>query len=895
MKPTVRGIRFFLGVLLLVPGAASGGEIDAHLASTYFLARQAGFEPEEAKRIAIADWSLDLNSTTTAIDTRFLDAPTDTASWSPEVGDPPAWRMRGQTFHSLERSPEEVVKQLGVLRDGIAQRSGDEKLVAIGQYLHALQDAYFHQTADGGPYAPELGHALHPSTDKIALHYDAALHAGEQSLGALRAFAAGETPPVPDAKEIYFRDATGLQLSRDHLRKLEQEDAQTGLVRMTAAIVDSYKTEMVAVDQGVKAADWTVIGDLDYGRMNEKLNGVWSRLHPGDELDPPDEIQWDSPDKINYDTHPELLLVQAPEDPLVTAAKEMADSTAVAASAAASAAVEDVPVGGISFSRAAALGLPIPLDLDAVRIEKGHVVLSGSASGTLDAAELLTTMRLACGRSDPYFSLDPVDGEAWMRDSQAALAEAVRAIDPTSFSTGDAPDEGTLQDAFESDGYRLEGPVLKTFLVRDRDPDLWDRLHAEYPDLDPKLVFHPRWLGETKVGEVLYRADVLLKELSLGVPVLDPSGSVPARIVSGYHDAITDQAARFLLAELHGDEIVAAQPARLWFELPHDQPPATGTAGAGGMVIKEDEANLPAELRDPVTDRARERIESGGALGSSTGSASNGSIAKDGSVMDLSGVWPRVYVRSFDPAAGVDVPGSDPSLDALAARVNSDLPSYAQAYPELRHLVRVLRAYVVSVKTVEADRSICSTLDGLPLMDTERAASALPETNDAVMAMSVAVAKIYVPSEGGWQELTAQGVSVNASGGVALGARDMLAEATDVATSVTSSVAAGSASWSSEPGIYSDGGRSFTTLDLDLAPVARQAREVRTHVVTAADVDAVLAGRALPHAGHRWRIVLGHALASPWVAVFAALAVAAAGWVGLGGLVLLLTRPRRSA
>jgi hypothetical protein len=47
------------------------------------------------------------------------------------------------------------------------------------------------------------------------------------------------------------------------------------------------------------------------------------------------------------------------------------------------------------------------------------------------------------------------------------------------------------------------------------------------------LVFHPEWLRETRFGEILYKADVLLKELSSGVSVLTP-GPLRAKSIKGY-------------------------------------------------------------------------------------------------------------------------------------------------------------------------------------------------------------------------------------------------------------------------------------------------------------------------------------------------------------------------
>jgi hypothetical protein len=67
--------------------------------------------------------------------------------------------------------------------------------------------------------------------------------------------------------------------------------------------------------------------------------------------------------------------------------------------------------GGISLSKAAAARTPLNLDLDGAYYKDGEVVLSGryDPEHRLDAALLLTAIRLACESDDPYFSLDPLE------------------------------------------------------------------------------------------------------------------------------------------------------------------------------------------------------------------------------------------------------------------------------------------------------------------------------------------------------------------------------------------------------------------------------------------------------------------------------------------------------
>src|SRR5262249_41657149 len=113
--------------------------------------------------------------------------------------------------------------------------------------------------------------------------------------------------------------------------------------------------------------------------------------------------------------HPELLM-----DPIRTPLKVESNGWVKTAS---------VPSpGGISLSGAAAVGLPIEIDVDAIRYDEAShsIVLSGKGTGEpeiFDAAIFLTSLRLACQGRDPYFSLDPADVAAYSRESALALKE----------------------------------------------------------------------------------------------------------------------------------------------------------------------------------------------------------------------------------------------------------------------------------------------------------------------------------------------------------------------------------------------------------------------------------------------------------------------------------------
>ncbi len=817
---------FLLVVLaLLVPSTAFAGEIDAHLAATYYLARKAGFRPAEAREIAIGDWSMDLNSTTTAYDDRVA---------LPDVDAPPVYRMRGKTFHSLCGTPEAVVAQLGVLRDGIANREGRKRLIAIGQYLHALQDSFFHQTEDGKPFNPEVGHALVPGTDKIALHYDAALHANEFTLEALKALHEDGTPVVPSASEIYFRDRSGLQFSPGHFAKLQKDDAANDLVTMTRVIADSYEIRHKIIRRKMRG-EWEEteveeVGELDYLAMNKKLSELWVNRNNGGSLAPPGEIGWDSPEKILYDTHPDWLILEAPEDPAVTSAK-----------AAGRAIADDTIVGGISFTRAAALSLPIDLDIDSAHVEKGVVVLSGlrGNASRFDAALFLTALRLACIRDDPSFSLDPVDGGAFMNESVDIIhSVATRFVprilaseEPAAAATDGDPATGLTE---------VTGPDLQTFDLREKDPALAKELIDDHPEMRAKLVFHPDWLRRTRLGETMYRGDLLLKELTLGIAVLDREGGVPAHDVRGYHPALESMATDALLALLQGsasDRELAAY--RFWFEISHDPSAPSVPSPQSLLPDKSLEGNVSAELRDAMAGRTQMYIDSTVLDAHLAVDSVAPRIPRAGGSLDLTDVRPQIFVRRHDAARGEDLAGSERHLDRLATTVNGNLGSYEAKYPDVGALEASLRAYVAALRIAQVDPEACDGLDDLPLLPAEQVATALPETIVPVLAVTIAKIRAASASDSGEVHVAAGMLN----GGVSLGARRSLVKAYDPSGSdLTSIVTREAAAWKTQPAAWSSEGREFFALRDDLGAIGSERREIARYRVRPETVDAIVRG-----------------------------------------------------
>lgn len=327
--------------------------------------------------------------------------------------------------------------------------------------------------------------------------------------------------------------------------------------------------------------------------------------------------------------------------------------------------------GGISLSRAAAEEMALNISLEGAYFEGDFIVLAGrSSSSEIDAAIFLTAMRLACSQDDPYFSLDPPDFSAWSSQSRLAMDALWSHV----------------KERFDG---RNGKSGLFTISARRDVPEFWQKNSPRFPDLKSKLVFHPDWLSQTRFGEILYKADVLLKELAVGAPVVRPDTRFRADEIPGYLSAAEDTVRR-LLEEPNGNAISGAN--RLWFDLM------------------------------PKGDRAREVRDI--------------SFFVNGNSLDLSAVYPQMFVRRQQD--GQDVPGSSPSLDRLAGDLNSRTAIYADAYQELNKLTDVFRAYIAAVRVAKSSVVVCPSIRSSALLEAEKLKTKLPAYHEAELFLTVA-------------------------------------------------------------------------------------------------------------------------------------------------------------
>lgn len=321
--------------------------------------------------------------------------------------------------------------------------------------------------------------------------------------------------------------------------------------------------------------------------------------------------------------------------------------------------------GGILLSPAAAGTLGDGLTIDKVEYVPGtgKVKVTGRTSAMgLDADLLATTLRLAFGYEQiPSFSLDPHEpqGGDWERARDNIGREvSARLRQDSAFA------ERVRQNAFEVADHTGQRHLVA--YLDEVDPTLAASASQRMP-MNMDLVFLPRWLKRTRLGEMLFVADQSLKELWHGAAVWTHG---PSRALTvGTHIAPkfwgARDAAKEDLEELLHRSIVTSTSTRWWFT-------------PGGEVGQAEQV-LDLSHVQPVLQTER--------------------IGGDGEAtfdLDLGGGMKIRREILFDPLASV-FNQEDPWSKAVVAEVNEHFESYAQAFPEWEALRQVFRAYVFAM------------------------------------------------------------------------------------------------------------------------------------------------------------------------------------------------------
>jgi hypothetical protein len=320
------------------PAAAGGSEIRG--LATYFILIEAGastppgrLDEPAVRRIAAADWSLDLNRATAAFG---IIGDFGACELTATQNMPPAQRAAGLaaavSYHAYV-APSYAYLPVAYQRDFV--RSGligftdgtnkllidaaipvDNKLLALGQYLHFTQDIFFHQDAIAGkPF--EVG------ADSVAKELDrdraaplVVTDSGGITDAALRAFAftyqvarafnqKGSLPPLPAADK--FDRTFYAPLSASDRVQITEALQSAGVWQYLETIAQRTRPP----NGSPKAMDRvsSAQAHADLAKLKISLAEVWSRSHPKEAaIRPPQIYAWGGDDFVDYDAHPDWLI-----------------------------------------------------------------------------------------------------------------------------------------------------------------------------------------------------------------------------------------------------------------------------------------------------------------------------------------------------------------------------------------------------------------------------------------------------------------------------------------------------------------------------------------------------------------------------------------------------------
>ena len=328
-----------------------------------------------------------------------------------------------------------------------------------------------------------------------------------------------------------------------------------------------------------------------------------------------------------------------------------------------------VEPGGVLFERERSALLAGKLSIESVALdEKTGILTIGGKRTTvgLDLDLLATALRLVYeGGWEPYFSLDPIETDrraefSRERDFENEIEERLKS-DPA------------FRKRFLEVSQRFvdhEGDPHRVAYVDQLDKKLATRIDRSIPR-EQRVVFHPDWLRETRFGEILFHADVLLKGASNGCSAYEYCW---IRVKDGVKPRFWAEDESLALPgweEIKGRKIRPDYGGRLWF-----LPGGTRRSGSG--------------------------------------------------LLDLSDVQPSVNLIGQYQYQDIDEPLS-PWDQSYKLDVRSDFDKYAVAMPPWEELRQAFRAYILALWIKDQAPNIGGELRrNLPA--PRRPAKTLPET-----------------------------------------------------------------------------------------------------------------------------------------------------------------------
>lgn len=170
--------------------------------------------------------------------------------------------------------------------------------------------------------------------------------------------------------------------------------------------------------------------------------------------------------------------------------------------------------GGIKFNSQRADELALKLDIDSIAYDpvRGRLVISGKKSEeAFDLDIFADVLRLAVEEYEPFFSLEPSNIKDW-DDGLTRFVAKLRQKYPTK---GFA--EELARQVRKSCPHPTErgGRSYYYMTAFDFDATVAAEANSEH-DHSAKLVFSPNWLRYSKVGWILYEADIAIKGVASG-------------------------------------------------------------------------------------------------------------------------------------------------------------------------------------------------------------------------------------------------------------------------------------------------------------------------------------------------------------------------------------------
>jgi hypothetical protein len=182
----------------------------------------------------------------------------------------------------------------------------------------------------------------------------------------------------------------------------------------------------------------------------------------------------------------------------------------------------------------------------------------------------------------------------------------------------------------------------------------------------------------------------------------------------------------------------------------------------GEDIVRDDAGD--GYSSSPEASNLRTILASRGYLGAPSGLSAPATLIKDDDILDLSNVYPKLFVRMHDPATNSDLQGRSPDFDDLAQDVNQRIRRYAAAYRELQALTDVFRAYLAAISVSKGHPLVCAKIGSIPLLTSEKTSAPLPAFHPTELGVTVAT---YVYSSGGQpKRLIAETSSFN--GGISI-------------------------------------------------------------------------------------------------------------------------------